>query len=55
MITAVNFRPKFYSPGYNPIIWSVTSDKTTEIDFNYVFDLYIDSVKINRGKANTLL
>ena len=47
MITAVNFRPKFYSPGYNPIIWSVTSDKTTEIDFNYVFDLYIDSVKIN--------
>ena len=48
MITAVNFRPKFYSPGYNPIIWSVSSDKTTEIDFNYVFDLYIDSVKINR-------
>ena len=48
MITAVNFRPKFYSPGYNPIIWSVTSDKTTQIDFNYVFDLYIDSVYINR-------
>ena len=48
MITAVNFRPKFYSPGYNPIIWSVTSDKTTEIDFSYVFDLYIDSVYINR-------
>jgi hypothetical protein len=48
MITAVNFRPKFYSPGYNPIIWSVSSDKTTEIDFNYVFDLYIDSVYINR-------
>ena len=48
MITAVNFRPKFYSPGYNPIIWSVTSDQITEIDFNYVFDLYIDSVYINR-------
>jgi hypothetical protein len=48
MITAVNFRPKFYSPGYNPIIWSVTSDKTTQIDFAYVFDLYIDSVYINR-------
>ena len=48
MITAVNFRPKYYSPGYNPIIWSVSSDKTTEIDFNYVFDLYIDSVYINR-------
>ena len=48
MITAVNFRPKFYSPGYNPIIWSVTSDKITEIDFNYVFDLYIDGIYINR-------
>ena len=48
MITAVNFRPKFYSPGYNPIIWSVSSDKITEIDFNYVFDLYIDSVYVNR-------
>jgi hypothetical protein len=48
MITVVNFRPKFYSPAYNPIIWSVTSDKATEIDFNYVFDMYIDDVYINR-------
>lgn len=48
MITGVNFRPKFYSPAYNPIIWSVTSDKTTEIDFSYVFDMYIDDVYINR-------
>jgi len=51
MITAVNFRPKFYSPGYNPIIWSVTSDKaqlTTIFDFSYVFDVYIDGVYINR-------
>lgn len=51
MITAVNFRPKFYSPGYNPIIWSVTSDKaqlTTIFDFSYVFDVYVDGVYINR-------
>ena len=51
MITAVNFRPKFYSPGYNPIIWSVTSDKaelTTIFDFSYVFDVYIDGVYTNR-------
>jgi len=51
MITQVNFRPKFYSPGYNPIIWSVTSDKaqlTTIFDFSYVFDVYVDGVYINR-------
>lgn len=52
MITSVNYRPKFYSSGYNPIIWSVTSDKandTTLFDYAYVFDLYIDGVgPINR-------
>jgi hypothetical protein len=53
MITGVNFRPKFYSPAYNPVIWSVTSDhagNTTYIDFKYVFDIYVDSVKVNRIK-----
>ena len=53
MITGVNFRPKFYSPAYNPVIWSVTSDRagdTTYVDFKYVFDIYVDSVRVNRIK-----
>ena len=54
MITAVNFRPKYYSSGYNPIIWSVTSDKANPItnptlyDFSYVFDIYINGAMVNR-------
>lgn len=53
MITGVNFRPKFYAPAYNPVVWSVTSDRagdTDYIDFKYVFDIYVDSVKVNRIK-----
>jgi hypothetical protein len=53
MITGVNFRPKFYAPAYNPIVWSVSSSKaalTTIVDFKYVFDIYIDDVKVNRIK-----
>lgn len=51
MITnPVNFRPKFYSPGYNPVIWSVNSDKVEEVDFKYVFDIYIDGAYVNRIK-----
>lgn len=53
MITGVNFRPKFYAPAYNPVIWSVSSSKaalTTVVDFKYVFDVYIDGVKVNRFK-----
>ena len=53
MITQVNFRPKFYSPAYNPIIWSVTSDKagdTTVYNFQYVFDVYVNGSIVNRLK-----
>ena len=53
MITQVNFRPKFYSPAYNPIIWSVTSDKagdTNVYNFQYVFDVYVNGTVINRLK-----
>ena len=42
MITQVYYRPHVYSPGYNPVVWSVQSDKTTETDFNYVFDIYVN-------------
>lgn len=54
MITAVKFRPKYYSSGYNPIIWSVVSDKADPVtnptlyDFSYVFDIYVNGALINR-------
>jgi hypothetical protein len=50
MITQVYFRPKFYSAGYNPVIWSVESDKVEEVDFKFVFDIYVDGVYVNRIK-----
>lgn len=46
MISSVNYRPKYYAPGYNPVIWSVTSDQAnvpTNYDFKYVFDVFIDA------------
>lgn len=50
MITTVNYRPAYLSGAYNPIIWSVTSNKIGETDFKYVFDIYKDGVKIIRLK-----
>ena len=50
MITNVNYRPAYLSGAYNPIIWSVSSDKTGFTDFKYVFDIYKDGVKILRIK-----
>lgn len=35
--------PPIWSPAYNPIIWMIESDKTTEYKFRYVFDVYVDS------------
>ena len=50
MITTVAYKPTVFSPAYNPIIWSVLSDKTQSTDFKYVFDIYVDDVKINTIK-----
>ena len=53
MISSVNYRPKYYAPGYNPVIWSVTSDQAnvpTNYDFKYVFDVFIDGAFVNRFK-----
>jgi hypothetical protein len=44
MITTVYYKPSYLQGAYNPIVWSVLSDKTNEVDFKYVFDLYIDGV-----------
>lgn len=41
MITAVNYSPPIYMSSFNPIMWSVTSDKINETDFKYVFDITV--------------
>lgn len=33
--------PPVWSPAYNPIIWMVDSNETTQFKFRYVFDVYI--------------
>jgi hypothetical protein len=33
--------PPIWSPAYNPIVWMVDSDQTTQFKFRYVFDVYI--------------
>lgn len=50
MITNVAYKPTVRTPGYNPIIWSCQSTKVNEPNFKFVFDIYIDGVKVNRIK-----
>jgi len=33
--------PPIWSPAYNPIIWMLESDQTTQYKFRYVFDVYL--------------
>ena len=33
--------PPIWSPAYNPIVWMIESDQTTQFKFRYVFDVYI--------------
>jgi len=48
MITSVAYRPSRIGTPYNPIIWSVLSDKIAQPDFQYVIDVYINGVNITR-------
>ena len=41
-ITTINYRPHIYTPAYNPIIFSFTSDKISESNMSYVVDVYLD-------------
>lgn len=41
-ITAVNIKPHLWSQAYNPIVYSITSNKNTETDFSYVFWVWIN-------------
>ena len=50
MITQVYYKPSYLQGAYNPIVWSVLSDQILEVDFKYVFDVYIDGVFQTRLK-----
>jgi hypothetical protein len=50
MITSVAYKPVWLSTAYNPITWSVLSDKIAEIDFQYVIDVYVNGTKVTRIK-----
>ena len=48
MITSVTYKPSRICGAYNPIIWTVASDKVTQIDFQYVIDVYINGTYVTR-------
>lgn len=50
MITTVYYKPSYLQGAYNPIVWSVLSDKINEVDFKYVFDVYVNGVFQTRLK-----
>jgi len=50
MITSINYSPSYLQGAYNPIVWSVTSDKIFSTDFKYVFDIYINGAFKTRLK-----
>jgi len=39
-ISTVAYKPVWIAPAYNPIMWSVLSNKISQTDFKYVFDIY---------------
>jgi hypothetical protein len=42
-INQVYYRPKVWSPAYNPIIWSFSSTQNYQSQFSYIIDLYVNS------------
>ena len=41
-ISGISFRPHVWNQAYNPIMWSISSNQTTQPNFKYVFDLYVN-------------
>jgi len=46
-VSTVSIAPE-HSSGYNQIIYEVSSDNTSQANFNFVIDTYIGGVKVNR-------
>jgi hypothetical protein len=39
-IQTITYKPVWIAPAYNPIMWSVLSNRINQTDFKYVFDIY---------------
>jgi len=48
MITSVTYKPSRICTPYNPIVWTVASDKVNQPDFQYVIDVYINGNYVTR-------
>lgn len=49
-IVSVQHRPYVWNPGYSDLVWQCLSDKTPQLDFKYVFDVYVNGQYVNRIK-----
>ena len=49
-IVSVQHRPYVWNPSYTDLVWQCLSDKTAQLDFKYVFDVYINGAFVNRIK-----
>lgn len=47
-ITASIYRPQYWSPVYNDIIYQVLSDTFSNIDFKYIFDVNVNGTDVAR-------
>jgi hypothetical protein len=50
MAITIEQTPDTFSPVYNPIIFVVSSDNTSESNFSYIFDLYYDGTLQTRHR-----
>jgi len=48
MAITIRQQPQTFSPGYNELIYVVTSTNTAQANFKYVFDVYVDGTKVAR-------
>lgn len=49
-IISVQHRPYVWNPSYTDLVWQCLSNQTAQLDFKYVFDVYINGVFKNRIK-----
>lgn len=49
-IVSVQHRPYVWNPSYGDLVWQCLSDKTAQLDFKYVFDVYVNGAYVNRIK-----
>ena len=49
-IVSVQHRPYVWNPSYTDLVWQCLSDKTGQLDFKYIFDVYVNGQYVNRIK-----